>query len=161
MKLYLHIHTYVQPFTCCVCKKSFRPLRNLKLHLHTDTRERLFTCDVCKKSVKQSGTLKLHLHAHNEECPFICAVCKKYFKQPNALKINLHIDTGGWPFTVVFVGNISSSLVPRRCTYTLIHSGSLYVICARIQWWCPMYWMFEALNLANNLQSWFGMTKLF
>jgi len=119
LKFYLPIHTYEQLVTCCVCKKSFRPLRNLKLHLYTHNWECLITGYLCKTSVKQSGTLKLHLSAHNGDCPFMCAVCKKSFKQLDALKMYLHIHPGRWPFTVVFLENLSSSLVPRRCTYTL------------------------------------------
>ena len=61
---------------------------------------------------------------------------------------------------VVFVGNLSSSLVPRVCTYTLnTHFGSLYVLCVGICWWCLVHWNFEALNLNKNLQAWVGMTK--
>ena len=156
-KFYLHIHTYEQPFTCCICKKSFRQSHNLKLHLHIHTGEGLFTCDICKKSVKQSGTLKFHLHAHNEECPFMCAMCKKSFKQPDGLKM-LECDH----LLVVFCRKSFKQFGAKEVhlhTYTL--SCSLCVIYVRIRWWCPMHWNFEALHLTKNLQSWFGMTKFF
>ena len=56
---------------------------------------------------------------------------------------------------VVFVGNLSISLLPSMCTCTLIHcTGSLYVLYIRTRW-CPVRWKFEASN------SWVGMTKFF
>jgi hypothetical protein len=102
LKFCLCIRTFEQPFTCYVCKKSFRPSRNLSFIScffpsikMKENEKNQFTIsskckvasthsicggshiyDVCKKSVKQSGTLKLHLRANNGEFPFMCAVCE-------------------------------------------------------------------------------------
>jgi hypothetical protein len=60
-----------------VCKESFKQSDMLKCYLHIHTYEQPFACCVCKKTFGQSHNLKLCLHTHNGECPFMCAVCKK------------------------------------------------------------------------------------
>jgi len=112
----------------------------------------------CKKSVKQSGTLKLHLRAHNGAV--YCVLCvRNPSSSPIPWRCIYALILEGDLLLVVFVGNLSSSLVYSKCTYTVIHcSGSLYVMYLRIRWWCPVHWRFEASNLIKNLQSWVCMT---
>ncbi|XP_071058334.1 zinc finger protein Xfin-like [Pseudochaenichthys georgianus] len=50
--------------------------------------ERPFSCSVCKKSFKQRGHLMSHIRIHTGEKPFSCSVCDKRFRHSNRVKIH-------------------------------------------------------------------------
>ena len=55
------IHNYEQPFTCCVCKKSFRHSHNFKLHLNTQWGASVYMRCMQEICQTESGNLKFHL----------------------------------------------------------------------------------------------------
>ncbi|XP_059056024.1 zinc finger protein 431-like [Achroia grisella] len=83
-----------KPYTCDVCKKSFRTKKILKKHLITHSDERPYSCGVCGKSYKRKPHLKMHLMMHNGEKPFHCDCCTKCFNTRQSLNKHkfTHID---------------------------------------------------------------------
>jgi len=115
MNSLLHV-AYVRNFSVCYITWNY---------IHT-----LICGSICLHVMNVRNILNRQVH-----CPFMCGLCKKSFKQPDVLKMHLHTPTEGWPFSLVFVGNHSSSFVLSRCTYTLIHcTGSLYRVYTKE--WC-------------------------
>ncbi|XP_071058346.1 gastrula zinc finger protein xFG20-1-like isoform X2 [Pseudochaenichthys georgianus] len=88
-----------KPFSCSVCKKSFKHRGHLNHHMRIHTGEKPFSCSVCKKSLTQRGYLKEHMRIHTGEKPFSCSICKKSFAVRGSLKDHIRIHTGEKPYS--------------------------------------------------------------
>ena len=66
------VHENAKPFTCLICKQSFRKNESLKKHVQT-VHENATTCLISKQSFGQKETPKMHVKTVHENIkPFTC-----------------------------------------------------------------------------------------
>uniref|UniRef100_A0A671MIQ9 C2H2-type domain-containing protein n=1 Tax=Sinocyclocheilus anshuiensis TaxID=1608454 RepID=A0A671MIQ9_9TELE len=61
---HLFVHFDVKPYTCTICRKSFKQLTR---HILSHTDSRPFKCQVCLKSFRYQGHLQLHVRIHKKK----------------------------------------------------------------------------------------------
>ncbi|XP_037047198.1 zinc finger protein 845-like isoform X2 [Bradysia coprophila] len=92
------------PFTCDICKKSFRWKHNLFRHMNIHINEQAFKCGICHSSFARKSDLSKHMLIHSrsvtkkisasDEKRFACDICSKTFQRKVSLRqhsVNLHI----------------------------------------------------------------------
>ena len=72
------------PFSCEICKKTFRWRRSLEKHSHVQ-----HTCQTCNKTCPSRYELKLHETTHTGEKNFECHLCKQKFARKHYLRQHL------------------------------------------------------------------------
>ena len=68
-----------KPYTCQVCRKSFRTPSVLKRHSFCHTGHKPYQCDFCGKGCTTPGNLIAHKRTHNKERPILCDICGQDF----------------------------------------------------------------------------------
>merc|ERR1712136_560164 len=68
----------LRPFSCKICKKSFKNKRQLNAHMVVHTDIRPFSCQICGKRFKRRSYLTRHIDVHS--IIYVCGVCGKKFK---------------------------------------------------------------------------------
>ncbi|XP_038580257.1 zinc finger protein 84-like [Micropterus salmoides] len=88
-----------KPFSCSVCKRSFRQRHNLIRHGIIHTGEKPFSCSICKRSFSRKQYLEQHMIIHTGEKLFSCSVCGKRFALKGYLSSHMHVHTGEKSFS--------------------------------------------------------------
>lgn len=71
--------------TCEKCDRRYST-SYMKIHLRCHSGERPFSCDVCKQSFKQKSHLLSHMLRHTGEKPYVCNICHASYTQSFRLK---------------------------------------------------------------------------
>ncbi|GAB1604932.1 transcription factor E4F1-like [Argonauta hians] len=84
-----------RPYTCQVCKRSFKKIIVLKTHMltHSDKREHHCLFEGCTYAFKTKGSLIRHMRRHTGERPYTCDMCKRTFTESGALSRHLKSRT--------------------------------------------------------------------
>ena len=70
------VHENDKPFTCLICKLSFRQKWTLNQHFKTfHLNDKPFTCLICKQSFGYKGNLKSHVRTVHENDKLV--ICKQ------------------------------------------------------------------------------------
>lgn len=84
-----------RPYTCSICRNSFKEIACLKSHMltHSDVRDYVCTFDGCSDAFKTKGSLVRHMRRHTGERPFCCVMCNRRFTESGALTRHLKART--------------------------------------------------------------------
>uniref|UniRef100_A0A3Q2ZBF1 C2H2-type domain-containing protein n=1 Tax=Kryptolebias marmoratus TaxID=37003 RepID=A0A3Q2ZBF1_KRYMA len=85
------IDTGEKPFSCSICKTTFKLKTSLVLHTRTHSGVKPFSCSVCKVAFLTKYTLLQHMRTHTEEKLFSW---DQKFAWASAAKARQHITSG-------------------------------------------------------------------
>ncbi|KAM7014961.1 uncharacterized protein LKV04_012864 [Tautogolabrus adspersus] len=117
-----------RPYTCSVCKKTFKMKSILTRHMKTHSGEKPHSCSVCGKSFIQRSYLQTHLKSHSGQKPYTCRFCGRGFTQAGNMKAHIRIHTGEKPHSCSDCGKRfreKADLIKHR----IIHSGEKPYCC--------------------------------
>ncbi|XP_022208059.1 zinc finger protein 425 [Nilaparvata lugens] len=93
-KHHMLMHSTERPFSCKICKKSYRRKGCLLTHISKCLGAKPYTCDICQKSFARQCHFTEHVEkSHNGTLPFSCPVCNKRFKAKYNMEIHRQVHT--------------------------------------------------------------------
>lgn len=97
LKLHKIVH---EPKKCELCKAAYDKIEDLQRHIlekHTKIKK-TWNCKICNKMFLKSKALSRHMYVHNEDRPFPCQLCSGTFKRKVGLTKHLVTHTDDRPF---------------------------------------------------------------
>ncbi|XP_021931557.1 zinc finger protein OZF-like [Zootermopsis nevadensis] len=145
LKMHQESHSEVRPYTCKICRSSYKRNRNLLSHeqeVHgifslgpgREKESSSFPCDVCKKEFTTQKRVAIHMRTHTGERPFHCKECGSRYTSRSSLYIHRKAVHEGRKYVEkgVFLCSFCSKCFATKHSLDVhlrIHSGEKPFVC--------------------------------
>ncbi|KAF6025478.1 hypothetical protein EB796_016202 [Bugula neritina] len=85
-------------YTCEMCSKSYKQVRDYRAHVATHENGKIYTCDICFLQLRSPTEYLHHLQDHQQKGLDVCVYCKKYFRDKCTLFTHMRTHTGEKPY---------------------------------------------------------------